>query len=88
MKKRILDTLENALIVILLASSYFGFFFVVSVCLILTGAQVTKLLIVLLFLCSCGLTHLILRLLYGVQQKGLAIRWKEKNRKKKHAEEF
>ena len=87
MNKRFLDTLENALIVILLASSHLGFFFVISVCFILSGVQLTKLLIILLFLCSCGLTHLLLRWIYGVQQKGLAIRWQEKNRRKKPAEE-
>lgn len=86
MKKRFLDVLENALIVILLASSYLGFFFVISACLILSGVQFTKLMIVLLVLCSCGLTHLLLRWICGVQQKVLAIRWKEKNRRKESLE--
>ena len=86
MNKRILDALDNALVGLLLASSYFGFFFVVSACLILAGVQFTKLLIVLVFLCSCGLTHLLLRLIYRVQQKAIVISWKEKNRQKESLE--
>ena len=87
MNKRILDVLENVLISLLLASSYLGFFFTSSICLILTGTQFTKLLIVLVFLCSCGITHLLLRLICGVQQKVNFIRWKEKNRRKEPVEE-
>ncbi len=87
MKKRFLDVLENALVGLLLASSYFGVFFIVSACLILAGVQFTKLLIVLVFLCSCGLTHLLLRLICGVQRKANFIRWKEKNRNRKIGED-
>lgn len=87
MNKRVLDALENALVCLLLASSYFGFFFIVSACLILAGVQFTKLLIVLVFLCSCGLTHLLLRLFCRVQQKVNFIRWKEKNRNQKIGED-
>ena len=77
MNKRILDVLENALIGLLMASSYFGFFFIVIFCIFLTGVKLTILITVLVFLCSCGLTHLLLRLIYGVQQKVNFIRWKE-----------
>ena len=87
MNKRVLDALDNALVGLLLASSYLGFFFIASACLILSGVQFTKLLIVLVFLCSCGLTHLLLRLIYGVQQKVITIRWKEKNSKRKIEED-
>lgn len=87
MKKRLLDALDNALTGLLLASSYLGFFFIVSACLILSGVQFTILLMILVFLVSCGITHLLLRLIYGVQRKVITIRWKEKNRRKEPLEE-
>lgn len=82
MNKRFLDVLENVLVCLLLISSYFGFFFIASACLILAGVQLTILIIVLVFLCSCGFTHMILRWICGVQQKSLYLKWKDKNRKK------
>lgn len=87
MNKRILDALENALVCLLLISSYFGFFFIASACLILAGVRFTILLMFLVLLCSCGCTHLLLRQIYRVQQKSLYLRWKEKNQKKTSAEE-
>lgn len=87
MNKRILDMLENALVGLLLISSYFGFFFIASACLILAGVRFTILIMVLVLLCSCGFTHLLLRWIYGVQQKSLYLRWKEKNQKKTSAED-
>jgi hypothetical protein len=87
MNKRILDVLENALVGLLLISSYFGFFFIASACLILAGVRFTILIMVLVLLCSCGFTHLLLRWICGVQQKSLYLRWKEKNQKKTSAED-
>ena len=87
MKKRLLDALDNALVGLLLASSYLGFFFIVIFCIFLTGVKLTILITVLVFLCSCGLTHLLLRLICGVQSKANIIRWKEKNRRKEPVEE-
>lgn len=87
MNKRILDALDNALIGLLLISSYFGFFFIASACLILAGVKFTYLLMVLVLLCSCGFTHLLLRWIYRVQQKSLAISWKEKHQKKAPVED-
>ena len=87
MKKRLLDALDNALVGLLLISSYFGFFFIASACLILAGVRFTILIMVLVLLCSCGFTHLLLRWIYRVQQKGLAIEWKEKNQKKAPVED-
>lgn len=79
MNKRVLDTLDNALVALLLTSSYFGFFFIVIFCIFLAGVKLTILITVLVFLCSFGLTHLLLRLIYVVQQKENIIRWIEKN---------
>lgn len=87
MSKRFLDALDNALVGLLLISSYFGFFFIASACLILAGVQFTILLMILVLLCSCGFTHLLLRWIYRVQQKSILISWKEKNRKKAPAED-
>jgi hypothetical protein len=87
MNKRILDALDNVLIGVLLFSSYFGFFFIVSACLILAGMQFTTLIAILVFLCSCGFTHLLLRWIYRVQQKSLYFGWKEKNQKKAQVED-
>ena len=87
MNKRFLDALDNALIGLLLISSYFGFFFIASACLILAGVQFTILLMFLVLLCSCGCTHLLLRWIFRVQQKSLAIQWKEKNQKIKSVED-
>lgn len=87
MSKRFLDALDNALVGLLLISSYFGFFFIASACLILAGVQFTILLMILVLLCSCGFTHLLLRWSYRVQQKSILISWKEKNRKKAPAED-
>ena len=87
MNKRFLDALDNALVGLLLISSYFGFFFIASACLILAGVRFTILIMVLVLLCSCGFTHLLLRWICGVQQKSLYLRWKEKNQKKTSAED-
>lgn len=87
MNKKFLDALENVLIGLLLISSYFGFFFIASACLILAGVRFTILLIFLVLLCSCGCTHLLLRWICRVQQKSLYLRWKEKNQKKTSAED-
>ena len=87
MKKRLLDALDNALVGLLLISSYFGFFFIASACLVLAGVRFTILLMLLVLLCSCGCTHLLLRWIYRVQQKGLAIQWKEKHQENKPVED-
>lgn len=87
MNKRFLDALDNALVGLLLISSYFGFFFIASACLILAGVRFTILLMFLVLLCSCGCTHLLLRWIYRVQQKSLYLRWKEKKQKKTSAED-
>lgn len=87
MNKKFLDALDNVLIGLLLISSYFGFFFIASACLILAGVQFTILLMFLVLLCSCGFTHLLLRWICGVQQKISIARWKEKNQKKTSAED-
>ena len=87
MNKRFLDALDNALVGLLLISSYFGFFFIASACLVLAGVHFTILLMFLVLLCSCGCTHLLLRWIYRVQQKSLAIQWKEKHQKNKSVED-
>jgi hypothetical protein len=70
MKKHILNAIEVVLICLLLLSSYLGFFFSGLICICLDGTELTSLILVLWFLCSCGLTHMILRWLNNVQGKG------------------
>lgn len=87
MNKRFLDAMDNVLVGLLLISSYFGFFFIASACLVLVGVRLTILLMFLVLLCSCGCTHLLLRWIYIVQQKSLYLGWKEKNQKKTSVED-
>lgn len=67
MRKIILDTIELALITLLLGSSYFGFFFAVAILLLLGGAELTTLTVCLVFVTSVSVTHQILRWLCNVQ---------------------
>ena len=67
MGKIIFDVLEIALIILLLVSSYIGFFFAGFLVLYFAGVEVTKLILLFVFAISVATTHMILRWLTNVQ---------------------
>ena len=69
MATKLLNAIEIALICLLLASSYTGFFFAGCVILILANAEITRLTIILVFAVSVAVTNGILRWLGNVQWK-------------------
>ncbi len=69
MATKFLNAIETALICLLLASSYTGFFFSGCVILILAKEELTSLTIILVFAVSVAVTHGILRWLSNVQWK-------------------
>lgn len=64
-----LNAIENLLIVLLLVSSYMGFFFVGCAIVYLTKMQLAIIDLVLLLIAGIGATHGILRWLCNVQTK-------------------
>lgn len=61
MRKIFFDVLETALIILLLGSSYIGFFFTGVFALYVAGVELTKLILLLVFAISICTTHMILR---------------------------
>lgn len=70
MRKIIFDALEIVLIILLLISSYMGFFFTGSLVLYFAGVEFTKLILLFVLAISVATTHMILRWLTNVQCMG------------------